>query len=380
MNQSSLQIREAVFSVQSGGVITLCSAILLLVMFAFGLPVLAQDEAEGPAPGPTLSAIQARGQLICGVNEEVFGFGFLNPNTGEISGLQVDFCRALAAATLGEAAAVDLQLLTLDTPLSELIAGGVDVLFSHNDSPALRTAAQSGIDQSPAVIFYDGASVMVRAERAGAGWEDLRSETICLLTESTSELDFVNESQRRELDYDPMHFTTIADMRAAFADGRCNAMVLERSLLEIVRQSSPNPETLIVWSEPFALAPLSPFYHYGDEQWAFIVDWTLWGLIEAEKQGITSQNIDEFLRLTNETDDAYQARVGQTTAWLLDAGLGLGDMLGLAPDFMVTIIRQVGNYGEIYDRNLGPLSNLPIERSLNRLVHDGGILDAGKWR
>ena len=373
MKTATLQARNRAFHI-------VATLVLLIVAPLAGTPTRAQEPVETPAPGPTLRAVQARGQLICGVNEEVFGFGFLNPNTGEISGLQVDFCRALAAATLGEAAAIDLQLLTLESAMDDLLSTGADVLFRHNGSPRLSVAVTNSLDQSPAIVFYDGSSILVRSERAGAGWDDLAGDTICLQEDSISELDFSGEMQRLNLDYDPMRFATITDMRNAFDDGRCNIIVLERSLLEIIRQSSANPEGLIVWSEPFALSPLSPFYRYGDEQWASLVDWTLWGLIEAEKQGITSRNVDDFLRLSTEDDATYMQRVGSTVAWLLDEQVGLGDDLGLAPDFMVEVIRQVGNYGEIYDRNLGPTSALPIERSLNRLVYDGGILDAGKWR
>jgi general L-amino acid transport system substrate-binding protein len=270
-----------------------------------------------------------------------------------------------------------LRLITLDTVLD---GSEANVIFSHRHSPNLSESVQRGLDHSPAVVFYDGASVLMQAELAGGGWEELSGETICLLADSTSEIDFAGENQRRNLGLDLMPLATIADMRAAFDDGRCNVLVLERSLLEIIRQSSANPETLAVWAQPFGLAPVSPFYAYGDEQFAWIVDWTLWGLIEAEKQGISSRNIGDFLPREDENSDVYQRRVGQTVALLFDSEDGLGITLGLAPDFMAAVIQQVGNYGEIYDRNLGPSSNLPIERSLNRLVYDGGILDAGRWR
>ncbi|MBZ0286879.1 MAG: amino acid ABC transporter substrate-binding protein, partial [Anaerolineae bacterium] len=153
-----------------------------------------------------------------------------------------------------------------------------------------------------------------------------------------------------------------------------------RSLLEIRRFSTDNPFSYIVWNQPFTRVVIAPVYRYGDQQWANIGNWTLWGLIQAETLGITSKNVSEFIRLSDEPDESYLGRVGLPVAQLLDAKLGLGGQLGLPNDFMYTVIEQVGNYGEIYERALGSTSALPIERQLNQLVTAGGLIAAPDWR
>jgi general L-amino acid transport system substrate-binding protein len=327
-----------------------------------------------------LKDVLVRGQLICGVNEAVFGFGFLNPNTGELTGIYVDFCRALAAATIGEADAVDFRLQAMNASATSVIDDGLDILLNHELSPTLSGLAHSELATSPVVVFYDGTSLMVVEGGAISAWEDLNSETICTLNDSRSATDFAMEMKRRQLTYDEDSLLTIADMSEAFFSGRCGALVLERSLLEIIRQSNPNPAAFVVWGDPFTRQPISPIVAYGDKQWADIVTWTLHGLIQAERFGVTSESIDRFLRVENESDLDYRRRVGEQVAAMLDPGLGIGYLLGLENDFMAGVIRQIGNYGEIYDRHLGPASLLPIERGLNALWSDGGLLYAPDWR
>lgn len=340
----------------------------------------AQDQTPTPVPGPTLKAVLARGQIICGVNEAVFGFGFLNPNTGELTGLYVDFCRALAAATVGDAGAVDFRLQALDVQPPAVLDQGLDVLLSHDLSPTLGGMAQSGVAASPAVVFYDGATVMVADSSAFATWDDLAGETICTLADSRSAADFATEMARRQVSFEDEPHATIADMSQAFFNGQCSALVLERSLLEIIRQSSGRASTYAIWSDTFTRLPVSPIYAYGDQQWADIVSWTMWGLIEAERFGVTAETVDSFLRVEGESDETYLQRVGAPVAAMLDPALGLGSLLGLQNDFMAQVIRQVGNYGEIYDRHLGRASLLPIERGPNALWAEGGLIYAPEWR
>jgi general L-amino acid transport system substrate-binding protein len=350
--------------------------LLLLPLIAAVFAVQAQD-AEPVAAGPTLTSVRARGQLICGVDEDVFGFGFLNPNTGEISGIQVDLCRALAAATTGEAAAVELRLYPLDTPPNSILDNGVNVFFQHTFMPAPGRWPALSVGQ--AITFYDGAAVLAQISSAVTTLNDLEGATICTQSGSPSEKALIAETRRRSLSYDPAAFATIAEMRTAFDEGRCTALVLERSLLEIIRQSSSNADALVVWPTPFTSRTINPLYGYGDKQWGEIVDWTMWGLIEAEKLGIASSNLRQMLRQPNESDQAYLTRVGEPAARLIDATLGGGGRLGLPSDFMAAVIAQVGNYGEIYERNLGRESALPIERGINALWRDGGLLDAPPW-
>lgn len=355
--------------------------ILLAIWSSTALTAFAQQiiPTPTPIPGSTLETILTRGQLTCGVNQEIFGFGFLNPNTGSISGINVDFCRALAAAIFRDASAIDLRLQTIDTPPDALLSGQLDVLFVQNTIQNLTQDARGGLDFGPP-MFYDGQSIMVTTDSDIKTWEDLDEQTICSLSEGDDAANLATAMSQRGLSYDLQTFDKPADMQEAFLAGRCNAQTLDRSLLEIRRQSTDDPSAYVVWDAPFTRVAIAPIYRYGDQQWSGIVDWTMWGLIYAEEMGITSENIDEYLRLANETDEIYTNRVGLPIARLVDPILGLGGQLGLVNDFMVEVIRQVGNYGEIYDRSLGPESTLPIERSLNALWSDGGLIFSPLWR
>jgi general L-amino acid transport system substrate-binding protein len=221
---------------------------------------------------------------------------------------------------------------------------------------------------------------MVRIDSRIETWEDLDEQTICTLDESDDEINLASAMSERGLSYDLQTFQTPAAMQEAFLAGRCNAQTLARALLEIRRQSTDDPTAYVVWEMPFTRVAIAPVYRYGDQQWSSIVDWTIWGLIYAEELGITSENIDEFLRIEGEEDENYTERVGLPVARLLDSGLGLGGDLGLTNNFMVEVIRQVGNYGEIYNRWLGPSSSLPIERSLNALWSEGGLIFSPLWQ
>lgn len=351
----------------------------LLCIFVIAPAASAQTQVPTPVIGPTLAAVQARGQLICGVNEEIFGFGFLNPNTGNITGIYVDFCRAITTAVLDDPASVDLRLESFGTPPTQLLEGEFDLMIVQHLSRTLSQDTIPGLAFG-APVFYDGQSVMVRQESGIETWENLDGQTICVLQDSLSETNFVAEMTRRGLAYDLLELATPVEMHEAFLAGRCSVQTNDRSLLEIRRFSTSSPFSYEVWNEPFTRVPIAPVYRYDDQQWANIVDWTLWGLIHAEMLGITSQNIDQFVRITGETDDAYLARVGQPVARLLDSTLGIGSRLGLENDFMVDVIRHVGNYGEIYDRSLGPASTLPVERSINALAVNGGLISAPEWR
>ncbi len=353
---------------------------LLLTLLIFTLPAFAQDEQPTVTPaGPTLESVLARGQVICGVNEELFGFGFLNPNTGDITGIYVDFCRAIATAVLGDPAAVDLRLTRYGTPPTALLEGDLDVMIVQHITPTLTQVTTPGLVFG-APVFYDGQSVLTRVESGIETWENLDGQSICVLQDSQSESDFIAEMTRRNLTYDLLRLASANEIHEAFLAGRCSAQINDRSLLEIRRFSTDNPFSYDVWTEPFTRVAVAPLYRYADQQWGNIVDWTLRGLIHAEALGITSANLDEYLRTEGESDEAYVARVGLPVARLLDATLGLGSRLGLANDFLVPIIRQLGNYGEIYDRSLGPSSALPIERSINALAINGGLIAAPDWR
>jgi general L-amino acid transport system substrate-binding protein len=354
--------------------------VLVTLAIALTFPAVAQDDEPTDIPiGPTLAAVQARGQVICGINDNLFGFGFLNPNTGNITGIYVDFCRAITTAVLGDPAAVDLRLQAYGTPPTPLLDGELDVLLVQHLTQTLSQDTIPGLAFG-APVFYDGQTVMVRLESGIESWENLDGQTICVQQDSLAQDNFVAEMARRGLSYDLLALASPLEMHEAFLVGRCSAQTNDRSLLEIRRSSTDDPFSYAVWNEPFTRVPIAPIYRYDDEQWANIVNWTLWGLIHAEALGITSETIDTLVREQDENDEAYLLRVGAPTARLLDPTFGIGSRLGLTNDFMVTVIRQVGNYGEIYERSLGPSSALPVERSINALWLDNGLIAAPEWR
>lgn len=357
---------------------SLLAMISVLLLTLLSGAAFAQEPPTPVPPGQTLSAILARGQVVCGVNEEVFGFGFLNPNTGNITGLYVDFCRALATAVFGDPAAVELRLQTSGSPPDLLVSGELDVLMVRDNVQTLSSDSSGGLQFGPP-LFNDGQSFMMPVESGIAAWEDLDEQTLCTLR-GQPEANLIAALSQRDLIYDLLTFDSVQTMQEAFFTGRCNVQSLDRSLLEIRRQSTGDPDRYLVWETPFTRSAVGPLYRYGDQQWANIVNWTVWGLMHAEALGVSSETVDTLLRREGETDVVYLARVGQPVASMLDAALGLGQRLGLANDFMVPIIRQIGNYGEMYQRSLGPQSALPIARGLNALWTEGGVLYAPPWQ
>lgn len=349
--------------------------LLLLVGLLVSPPLLAQDELETePTPGPTLTSVLARGQINCGVNEDVFGFGFLNPNTGAISGLSADLCRALAVAVFGDRAGVDLQLQPLGAGYDQLLAGGQDVLLAYELEYSLSTPAEVAF--APA-YFYEGQSIMVAADSGLETWADLDGRTICATTAPRVEQNIRQALDSRGLNYDLLLFDSSINMTDSLISGRCDAQTLDRTLLEILRQSTANPSAYTVWQEPFTRRVIRPAYRYADQQWAEIVNWTLWGLLEAERLGISSETINTLAQREGESNEDYSSRVApETTSLLNNEAI---TRFGLAPDFMVAVVQQVGHYGEIYDRHMGPQSELPMERLWNRIWTDGGLLNAPPW-
>lgn len=350
--------------------------VLMLLLLAVNLSALAQPDAPDPSiTGPTLERILARGQLICAVNEDVFGFGFLNPNTGEITGLNIDLCGAVAAAIFGDARAVDLRLMRRGAPLDETLAPDVDVVMAHALPLSYTVGTAPGVAFGPPT-FYDGPALMVRADSGITGWEFIEGDTICTLSGGIQTA-LMAALTRAEVAHELLIFDEPAAMNQAFLAGRCTIQALDRSLLEILRANSPAPATYTVWEQPFARADLRPIYHADDKQWGDIIHWTIWGLIRAEELNVTQGNVGGLAQRGGEDAGLYTERVGAEIAALLSAG---DDALGLPDGFMARVIGAVGNYGEIYDRYFGPQSVVTIPRSVNALWSAGGLHTSPPWR
>lgn len=360
------------------------SGLLLLGIMAFSLQVMAQGPTPTPSvpAGPTLAAVFARREVVCGVSQDLFGFGYLDPNTGDVSGFDVDFCRAIASAVLGDASLVSLPLYP-DSAAGEdaLHKGDIDILL-HNVTWTLTDDAKD-LTFGP-VNFYGGQTAMVRGESSFNDWPDLDGKTICVVTGSSAETHLLPYMQSRGFTGNLLPVAALGDGQKALDDGRCDALSSDIVQLTILRQRATQ-QSYRVWqnsNQIYTHEPYAPVMRSGDDQWQTLVNWTILGLIQAEQLGVSSENVQSLLRQqkpTLETDADYIKRVGPDVAHFLDPILGLGGVLGVQPDFMRLVILQVGNYGEIYNRHLGPEGDLPIERGLNSLLKDGGLLYSPDW-
>ncbi len=348
------------------------ASLCLLLVAALALPsagrALAQDDTS------LLDTVISRGRLICGVNGQVPGFAFLDPDTGEMVGFDADFCRALAAAIFGEVTADNLEFVPTTTQerFTALQSGQIDVLF-RNTTWTLSRDAELGIDFGP-TNYYDGQGIMVHADMGVASIDELDGASICTLTGTTTELNITEAMESRGLSYELVPFEQSSETLAAFEERRCDALTSDQSQLAGLRSNSADPGSIVVLPEVISKEPLGPAYLQGDSRWADVVNWTFYATLTAEEFGITQANVDEFLA---STDERIQRFLGQ-------GEFASGSLLGLDNDFAVSIIRAVGNYGEIYERHLGIDSPLGLDRAgglgLNQLWTDGGLQYAPAWR
>ncbi|MBC9178772.1 amino acid ABC transporter substrate-binding protein [Pseudoroseomonas ludipueritiae] len=325
-----------------------------LPLLAAALPALA---------GPTLEGVKARGQLVCGVNAGVAGFSAPD-SKGEFQGLDADFCRAIAAAALGDSTRVRFVPTTYQTRFVALQSGEVDVL-ARNVTQTLTRDTSLGFNMA-GVNFYDGQGFMApKAANIGAA-KQLDSATVCVLPGSTSELNLGDWARREKIRVQPVVLSSMDEMTAAYQSGRCDAMTTDASQLAALRASALRaPDDHVILPERISKEPLGPMVRHGDEEWRDIVYWTLSAMIEAEEMGITRANVAE---MKNSQDPNIQRLLGVTP--------GFGKALGLPEDWAFQVIRQVGNYGESFERHLGSGSPIRLDRGLNNLWNRGGLMYA----
>jgi general L-amino acid transport system substrate-binding protein len=328
----------------------------------------AEATPAGPAPGPggRLALVQSRGQLICGVNGGLPGFSFLEEGTGTWSGFDVDFCRGLAAAVLGDGDAVEFRALSADDRGPALQAGDVDVLI-RNTTWTVTRDTQWGLFAP--TTFYDGQGMMVRQELDAQELADLSGATICVQSGTTTELNLNDQFEAQGIDFEALVFGSIDETYEAYEQGRCDAVTSDRSQLVARRTTFADPDEHVLLDAVMSKEPLGPVAPLGDDQWFNVVKWVVFGTFEAEELGITSENVEE---IAGSTDDPVVSRL---------LGVEPPDhQLGLDADWAVNMILAVGNYGEIFDRNLGPGTGFDLERGLNSLWTDGGLLYAPPYR
>jgi general L-amino acid transport system substrate-binding protein len=323
--------------------------------------------------GAVLARVQDRGRLVCGVNEAVPGFGVATEG-GDFEGFDIDFCRAIAAAVLGDPEAVDFTPLTAEQRFTALQSGEIDVLSRNTTYTASRDGAEGA--RFLHTTYYDGQGMMVKSDSEFQSLEDLDGATVCVLSGTTTELNLETTFQAAGIQYTPLTFEEADPLQQAFIQGRCDAWTSDLSQLAGIRSAWPEnqggPEGLRLFDEVISKEPLGPAVRDGDDDWADAVNWAIYATIQAEEFEITQGNIDEMLESENPDIQRFLGQPVEGEAF--DPGLGL------ETDFAVNVIRAVGNYGEIYDRNVGADSPLGLDRGLNALYTDGGLQIAPPYR
>lgn len=331
----------------------------LAVLIATGLAGCGGETRKGPSGG-TLAAVKARGYVICGASPLTVGFG-MPDKSGYWKGLDVDTCRAVAAAALGDKDKVRFVPLTGQQRLTALQSGEIDVL----PRTTTWTLSRDGNGVNFAFPnYYDYVGFMVPKALKVASPRDMKGASVCVQTGSTTEVTFTDVSHKYGLNLRAVVFDSVQATRQAFFSGRCDALITDASALASVRATqAPNPDDYLIIPANDEVAPLTPSVRHGDDQWFDIVKWSFQAMIMGEQLGITSANADAMLKSEDPTIKRF-----------LGVEKGNGKALGLDEAWAYDVVKQVGNYGEVYDRNVGKDSKLKIDRGLNRLQRDGGLM------
>ena len=346
----------------------LLAAALLLAPLAGCAP----DGGSG-VQSQKMAAIDSRGKLICGVEGTLPGFSFVEPD-GSYSGLDVDVCKAVAASVLGDPAKVEYRNLNSSERFAALASGEVDLLSRNTTMTLSRDAAGgNGLSFAPAT-FYDGQGVMAPVASGIKTLKDLAGKPICVESGTTTELNLADRMREQKIPYTPLKFQTSDQTYAAYLGGRCVAVTSDRSQLAGKRTSFPSPDQHTLLPDVLSKEPLAPATVNADPAWADAVRWTVYALMQAEEWGLTKANIDA--RVAEAKANPSQADLRR----FLGIEGDFGKQLGLPADFTVRAIQAAGNYGEIFDRNVGPSSKLKLERGLNRQWQDGGLIYAPPFR
>lgn len=327
-----------------------------------------QGDEQGQAGQSLLQEVLDRGTLRCGVNNTVPGFGF-DPGTGELEGFDIDFCRAIAAAVLGDPEQVEMTPVDAEERLNALRAGEYDVLVRNTTWTSSRDGNE-GISFAH-VNFYDGQAMMVRADSGYNAVEDMDGTAVCVTAGTTTELNLQDYAAQVGVDIEAVTFEENPQLQEAFISGRCDGWTSDRSQLAGIRSEWPEddggPEELVILEDVMSKEPLAPAVVDGDTQWYDVVNWVVNGLILAEELGVDSSNLDQQAGSPDNPQIAALLGVpfeAETETITVSNGLGIEDT------FMQDAIRAVGNYGEIFDRHLTPIG---IERGINDVWTNGGI-------
>jgi general L-amino acid transport system substrate-binding protein len=322
--------------------------------------VAAAGFAASAQAGATFDAVKQRGFIQCGVNTSLAGFA-LPDSQGKWTGIDVDTCRALAAAVFGDAEKVKFTPLNAQVRFTALQSGEVDVL-ARNTTWSLTRDTSLGLTFT-AVNFYDGQGFMVNKSLGVSSAKELNGATICVQPGTTTELNLTDWFRANSLEFKPVVIEKLEDVEAAFFSGRCDAYTTDASGLAGTRAAkAPKPDDYIILPEIISKEPLAIGVRQGDDQWADITRWVFMAQVQAEESGVTSANIDSF---ADSPDPTIQRLLGKTP--------GMGEALGLPENWAYNAIKQVGNYGEMFERNVGKDTPLKIARGQNALWTQGGL-------
>ncbi len=311
------------------------------------------------ASAGTLDDVRGKGSVQCGVSQGLPGFS--NPDTeGNWTGLDVDVCRGVAAAVFGDADKVKYTPLSAKERFTALQSGEVDLL-SRNTTWTLVRDTSLGLD-FVGVNYYDGQGFMVRSDLGVKSAKELAGASVCVNIGTTTELNMADFFRSNNMDYKPVVFEKADEVVAAYDAGRCDVYTTDASGLAAQRIKLKDPNAHVILPEIISKEPLGPVVRHGDNNWGDVVRWTLFAMVEAEELGVTSANVDEMKSSSNPNIKRLLGVEGE-----------MGKSLGLPNEWAYNVIKQVGNYGESYDRNVGPDTALKLERGLNALWKDGGL-------
>ncbi|WP_067839938.1 amino acid ABC transporter substrate-binding protein [Amphibacillus sediminis] len=356
--------------------ITLIGAVLLVGCSAEGDETAAEpndtdqadttDDKNQDVDGNTLATVLDRGYVIVGGNNQLPGFGYLNSD-GEYEGFDIDFAKTIAAALFDDPEAIEIRPLSAQERFTALQTGEIDLLI-RNTTWTLDRDVALGTNFTP-TTFYDGQGIMVRADSGITSIEELEGARIGVETGTTTESNLADEFRKYGITYEQVLFDDSDAVVEAYESGNIDAWTTDKSGLVSRQATMQEPSAHVILSESLSKEPLGPTVRHGDDQWFDIVKWVTLATIEAEELGITSANYEDFLDSEDPVIRRFMGDEGE-----------LGQMLGIEDDFAVRVIKHVGNYQEIYDRNLGPDTIFNLERGLNDLYTNGGILYSPPFR
>ncbi len=311
--------------------------------------------------GDTLEAIKKRGHIQCGVSDGLPGFSFTD-DKGVVRGIDADFCRALAAAVFGDATKVKFTPLTAKERFTALQSGEIDVL-SRNTTWTMSRDTSMGMVFPAAVVYYDGQGFLVNKKLGVKSAKELDGATVCIQAGTTTELNLADYFRAHGMKYVPITYDKSDESAKGLESGRCDVLTSDQSQLYAQRIKMAQPDQFVVLPEVISKEPLGPVVRPGDHEWFSIVRWTHFAMLTAEELGVSSKNADEMRKSSTNPE----------VRRLLGVDGDFGKPLGIGQDWAYQIIKQVGNYGEVFERNIGQDSPLKIARGINALWKNGGL-------